>query len=71
MSHPFVLVAVKDIEGGEIPENAINILRTADMNEDVILPIYAGILQLLKLAFRLPTGALKQDVFKKELLELK
>ena len=65
------LVAIKDIEGSEIPEDTLKIINVAEISEDVMIPLYAGILQLLKLAFRPPCGTLKQDVFQKDLLDLK
>ncbi len=64
-------MAVKDLEGSEIPENALKILNGANVSDDIILPAFAGILHILKQAFRFPSGTLKQDVFTKELLDLK
>ena len=62
---------MKDIEGEEIPENTLQSIKPTDVDEDILLSAYAGILQILTLAFRFPPGSLKKDIFVKELTDLK
>eukprot|EP00794_Sanderia_malayensis_P003362 gene3362-3851_t len=64
-------IAVKDLEGCEIPNNALKIASGMDMPDDAVLLAFAGILKILKLAFRFPPGTLKQEIFTQELLELR
>ncbi|XP_065053535.1 COMM domain-containing protein 5-like [Rhopilema esculentum] len=66
-----IQVALKDIEGEEIPGNTLQSIKPTDVDEEVLLSAYAGILQILTLAFRFPPGSLKKDVFVKELSDLK
>ena len=46
-------------------------LKTEDIPEEILMTTYAGILMVLKLAFRMPPDALKKEIFVKEVAELK
>ena len=64
-------VAMQDIEGNNIPGDAFQLIKAPNLPEDAISTIYAALLQILSLAFRIPPGLLRKDVFVNELTELK
>lgn len=67
----YLLVAIRDIEESEVPENALQTLKAEDIPDELLMTTFAGILMILKLAFRMPPGALKKEIFVKEIAELK
>lgn len=62
---------MKDLEGSDIPSDAFHSIKVHGMTADVISAVYSAVLQILTLAFRMPPGSLKKDLFVKELTELK
>lgn len=61
---------VNSLEGKDVEFSQLKELETSDFNEELLSIIYTGMIQLLKLAMRLPLVSLKPEMFKDDLVEL-
>ncbi|XP_071126097.1 COMM domain-containing protein 5-like isoform X2 [Mytilus edulis] len=61
---------VNSLEGKDVEFSQLKDLETSDSNEELLSIIYTGMIQLLKLAMRLPLVSLKPEMFKDDLVEL-
>ncbi|XP_045203477.2 COMM domain-containing protein 5-like [Mercenaria mercenaria] len=65
-----LLLIVTAVEGKDVEYKQLKDLESKDFQEETLCVIYSGLLKLLQCALKLPTGSLKQELFKEDLQEL-